>query len=442
MTVTAQQRALRFYAFLWYIAAPVIRILLYVRCMRGKEELSRLSERTGQGWQNQRPDGPLIWLHAVSVGESIAARTLADALLQRSQDCTILITTNTVTAAAEIAKAAQKWQGRCAHSYQPLDHKKWVDRFLTYWRPDCAVFLESDFWPMLITQAHAHSIPVIFASAQLSPHSLAKWQQRPALAAAVFGSADRIYSVDDEQTAAFTALRGGTPSPSITTHGSLKVSVSALAADAHYTAMLSKAAAGRPILVCASTHDGEEQMLLQAAAHCADAGYPVFTIIAPRHPIRAAAVSALMPTAGRRSQQQPATPADDSYLNDTLGEMGSLFSVADIVFLGGSLVPLGGHNPLEPALFGAALLTGPFIEKNKHEFEALHTRGAVTILSNTPEKSAMVALLADKILHLVTSRPISQAQKQKSQKYAQDACSRAEPIADYICSQIRQGNNQ
>ena len=112
MTVTAQQRALRFYAFLWYIAAPVIRILLYVRCMRGKEELSRLSERTGQGWQNQRPDGPLIWLHAVSVGESIDARTLADALLQRSQDCTILITTNTVTAAAEIAKAAQKWQGR------------------------------------------------------------------------------------------------------------------------------------------------------------------------------------------------------------------------------------------------------------------------------------------------------------------------------------------
>lgn len=442
MTITDQQRALRIYAFLWSIAGPAIRLLLYLRCIRGKEELARLSERTGKGWHNQRPDGPLIWLHAVSVGESVAARTLADTLLQRDQDVCILITTNTVTAAAEIAKASKKWQGRCLHSYQPLDHKKWVNRFLSYWRPDCAVFLESDFWPMLITQSRARLIPIIFASAQLSPHSLTKWRQRPALAAAVFGSADKIYSVDDEQTVAFTALTGGRPSSSITTHGSLKVSVSALETDAHYTAMLKHAAAGKPILVCASTHEGEEEMLLQAALHCADAGHPVFTIMAPRHPIRAGTVSALMPMAGQRSQQQLASPADDSYLNDTLGEMGSLFAAADIVFLGGSLVPLGGHNPLEPALFGVPIITGPFIEKNKQEFDALHTRGAVVILSNAPEKSAMALLLADNMLQLVTSLPISRAQKQKSQKYAQDACSRAEPIADYISSQIRQGNNQ
>jgi 3-deoxy-D-manno-octulosonic-acid transferase len=122
--------------------------------------------------------------------------------------------------------------------------------------------------------------------------------------------------------------------------------------------------------------------------------------------------------------------------------MGSLFAAADIVFLGGSLVPLGGHNPLEPALFGVPIITGPFIEKNKQEFDALHTRGAVTILSNAPEKWAMALLLADNMLQLVKSLPISRAQKQKSQKYAQDACSRAEPIADYISSQIRQGNNQ
>ena len=430
----AQQRAVRLYGLLWKLITPLVHLILYLRVVCGKEDLARLSERRGLKWQKTRPDGRLVWLHAVSVGESVAARTLAEALLSLRKNVTVLITTNTVTAAGEIAKTAEKWHGRCLHSYQPLDHKKWVGRFLDYWRPDCAVFLESDFWPMLITETHARDIPVLFASAQLSQRSFKIWQHRKSLAAALFGCARRIYCVDDEQHAIFASLRSDISSDTIITHGSLKVSVSSLVADETYGDMLKQAAAGRPILVCASTHDAEEELLVEALARCSVDGFSVYCVMAPRHPIRADAVAALIPQVRRRSHSDVPSAETDYYLNDTLGEMGSLFAAADLVFLGGSLVPLGGHNPLEPALFGVPLLSGPFIEKNKSEFAALEALGTATIMPPLTDHNSMITSLTQTMQRALQALPLSNKQKQASQKYAQNACSRADLIADYICT--------
>ena len=422
------------YGLLWKLLTPLVYLMLHIRAARGKEDPARLSERRGLKWQEMRPAGRLVWLHAASVGESIAARTLAEALLSLCKDMTILITTNTVTAAGEIAKTAEKWHYRCLHSYQPLDHKKWVRRFLDYWRPDCAVFLESDYWPMLITETNARDIPVLFASAQLSPRSHKNWQHCKPLADAMFGCARRIYCVDDAQHAVFSSLRSGISSDTIITHGSLKVSVSSLLVDKTYKDMLKQVAAGRPILVCASTHDAEEEMLVEALARCAVEGFSVYCVMAPRHPIRADAVATLMPQVGRRSLRDTPSAETDYYLNDTLGEMGSLFAAADLVFLGGSLVPLGGHNPLEPALFGAPLLSGPFIDKNKSEFAALEALGTATVMPPLADRNSMMTSLAQTIQQALKALPPSNKQKQASRNYAQNACSRAELIADYICT--------
>ncbi len=434
MDRNAQQRAVRLYGLLWKLITPLVYVMLYIRAIRGKEDLARLSERRGLKWQETRPDGRLVWLHAVSIGESIAARSLAEALLSLRKDVTVLITTNTLTAADEIAKTVEKWRRRCLHSYQPLDHKKWVERFLDYWQPDCAVFLESDFWPMLITETHARGVPVLFASAQLSPSTYKNWQHCKPLAAAMFGCARRIYCVDDAQNAIFASLRSGISSDTIITHGSLKVSVSSLVIDETYRKMLKQAAAGRPILVCASTHETEEKIIVEALAHCSIDGFAVYCVMAPRHPIRADAVAALMPHVGRRSHSDLPSAETGYYLNDTLGEMGSLFAAADIVFLGGSLVPLGGHNPLEPALFGKPLLSGPFIDKNKSEFAALEALGTAAVIPPLTDHKSMMTSLIQIIKQALKALPPSNKQKQASQNYAQNACCRADVIADYICT--------
>ena len=187
-------RTLDGYNRLWACLRPFLSIYLNWRSLRGREDRSRQEERFGQAWRRARPAGYLIWLHAVSAGESAAAISLAKACLKLQGEAHILITTNTLTALEQLERTKPDQTIIC---YQPLDHSVYVKRFLAYWQPDSAVFLESDFWPNLIIETARRNIIVQFASAQLSSTAFINWKKRPELATQLFSAAQLICAVDD-----------------------------------------------------------------------------------------------------------------------------------------------------------------------------------------------------------------------------------------------------
>ena len=379
--------SLRLYNFLWRCLYPVIGLLLARRARAGKEDKTRLDERFGR-YEKSYQQG-CIWLHAVSVGETIAALALAEAMHDEDNGNTpIIITTNTITAAEMVARA--KTLATITHIYQPLDHPAFVDRFLDMFAPQVAIFLESDFWPNLVTRTAARHIPVIFASAQLSQKAVTSWRRQLSIAHQLFGCADLILAVDADQQNHFITL--GATDSAVHVGGSLKMTPASLSIDTGLQALIRKASGKRAIFLAASTHEGEDEAAIDVARQYAD---KILTIIAPRHPERGDAIAAMADASlgqaiPQRSQNQKPDSSTALYMLDSLGEMGSVFDLADIVFLGGSLVPKGGHNPLEPASFGVPIITGPHIFKNETEFNALSNCDIIHMIDQPDDLGAMV----------------------------------------------------
>lgn len=381
----------RHYDLVWRLCQPLLPLMLARRARAGKEDRTRLEERFARyGRRNDLPDAP-IWIHAVSVGETVAGIALIEAIRAAGETAPVLITTNTVTAAARVADLPASFD--VTHLYQPLDHPDIVASFLRRLRPRLAVFLESDFWPNLVTKTAAAGVPVAFASSQLSDRAAARWQRQPRLSRALFGAADLVLAVDQTQADRLKAL--GATNGTVQVGGSLKLPAAASKPDQGLVTMLRKAAGKRRILLAASTHPGEDEVVIDAAGQLG-AGW--FTIIAPRHPERGSAIRALCASAGHRTSQRStgasATSGDNIHIADTLGEMDSLFAASDIVFLGGSLVPSGGHNPVEPAAYGRPVLSGPHVFKNRAEFDALADAGVVTTIHGAKDLAGQASTLA------------------------------------------------
>jgi len=367
------------YNVIWRLIRPFIPLILWHRTRNGKELASRRIERYGRTDTKVNRlsprSGRRIWLHGVSVGETVAALRLARALADHLPDDEFLITTNTITGRGVVDAAMADQPGLpVRHVMQPLDHPDFVDQFLANWRPVAAIFMESDFWPNLILRSKQFGIPVIFASSQLSSKAAAKWMKRPAFAKQLFAAADLILPVDPQQADQFRQLIGTAKhTQQIQVVGSLKLP-DIQPPDPDLQQILHKAAANRRVFLAASTHHGEDQIIIDAA-RMLGAGW--LTIIAPRHPHRGDSIAALAGQAPQRSHGAMPDQNTTIFIMDSLGEMGTLFSLANYVFLGGSLVPAGGHNPLEPAAFGLPIFTGPHIFKNSAEFNGLAAADAV-----------------------------------------------------------------
>ena len=379
--------ALRRYNLAWHLMRPFLPLVTRRRAHIGKDDPERLAERFGRYHHHTSLPQHPIWLHAVSVGESRAALALVRAFHAEGIDGPFLVTTNTVTAASQIAAASQVTaSGQSGnppifHLYQPLDHPAFVDRFLKMTAPRAAIFLVSDFWPNLITRSAQHGLPVIFASAQMSDSAFAGWQRRAALAADVFSAPQAVLAVDDAQADRFAAL--GTPRDRLSVCGSLKLPQEDVPLNTGFIQQIRDAAAGRHILLAASTHEGEDTPVIDAATQLGD-GW--FTLLAPRHPERSTHIAGIAASAGMVSacRSSGAVPQNGQniYIVDTFGEMGSLFAAADVVFMGGALKPLGGHNPVEPASAGKPVISGPHTFKNKAEFALLATRGLLRTVTD------------------------------------------------------------
>ncbi len=421
------------YQLSWFLLTPFIHFYLYLRIWQKKEDKLRIKERFGQNYQTSRPKGKLIWLHAVSLGESNAAINLVTSLQKARQNWNFLITTNTLTAAEHIKKNC--FNMPVIHVFQPLDHPAWVSRFMNYWQPDSALFLESDFWYNLITQPKKKPLPIIFASSQISQLAKARWEKNPALAKQIFSSPSLILTINDEQKEHFkqlTNIAAYGNRPKIIKIGSLKTKYPDNSSTSSYEKALKRYANDSKsiMILAASTHENEEELIANAILKTSISQH-FLIIFAPRHPSRARKIIAQLGEMPRRSKGELPISNNPYFLSDSLGEMRSLYSVADIIILGGSFFQSGGHNPIEPALAGKQIICGRSIFKNKSDYEELINIGMIhQVLSNNTLNYTLQQTLSP-------TKAIKKALI-NGQKFAQEACMRPTKAAHYIISTIEQ----
>ena len=356
------------------LAAPILR----GRAKRGKEDGARLAERLGHAGA-PRPNGPLVWLHAASVGESLSILPLVGRLRAERPDLTVLVTSGTVTSAELLAK---RLPDGVIHQYAPVDGPAVARRFLDHWRPDLAVFVESELWPNLLLGAKKRGAKLALLSARITGESAAGWRKAADAARTLLSAFDLILAQDRASAERLSQMGG-----EVAGVANLKLVGEPLAVDAKAKAALRKTIGKRPVVLAASTHPGEDEVIAAAAA--ADA----LLIVAPRHPTRGEAVAAAL-GAPRRSLGQAITPDTRAYVADTLGEMGLLYSLADVAVMGGSFAPgIGGHNPLEPARLGVPVVTGPAVFNFAEIYDAMAAAGAATITDTAGLSVALTDVL-------------------------------------------------
>ena len=385
---------LKLYRSLTSLARPVVPALLNARARRGKEDPARRSERLGQP-SADRPDGCLVWIHAASVGETNAVLPLLPALRAIRPDIRFLLTSVTLTS-AEVA--ATRLGSSDIHQYVPVDTPDYVRRFLEHWRPELAVFTESEIWPNLILETSARGIPMALVNARMSRRSFARWRRMPSLSEPMFSR----FSVVLAQNEPLARRLGELGARNVSAVGNLKIDAPPPAVDTAELARLRAALGGRPSLVAASTHEGEEEVIGAAHKLMAQQIDRFVTIIVPRHPERGRAIAELLRGqglhVGQRSQGAMPNPSMDVYVADTLGELGTFYSLSPVAFIGGSLVPKGGQNPIEAIRLGAAVITGPHWANFGDAYWALlRQRAAIQIESAEDLARAVCSLLGDEI---------------------------------------------
>lgn len=345
------------------LLAPAAPILLRRRGRRGKEHGDRAAERLGHAGV-ARPEGRLVWVHGASNGECLAALPLIEALADKGVN--VLMTSGTVT-------SAELMEGRlpksAIHQFVPIDTPGATERFLTHWKPDVGLFVDSDLWPNLIVGAHARGVKLALVNARISQRSFAGWRWARKTVAAILSAFDVCLAQDDEIAARFRVLGA----PDVRMVGSLKEDAPPLPFDADALAGLKTAIGARPVLLAAQTHPGEDETILPAHDALRRTHQNLLTIIVPRHPARGADIAMLCDTRSwvRRSEGGAITDHTAVYIADTMGELGLFYRLAPFAFVGGTLIPVGGHNPLEPARLHCAVMAGPHVYNSASAFQAI-----------------------------------------------------------------------
>lgn len=341
-----------FYTLLLLLAAPFIVLRLLWRARRQPAYLRHIGERFG--FYAARPQAPVIWLHAVSVGETRAAEPLISALRQRFPKHAILLTHMTPTGRET---GAQIYDDQVTRCYLPYDYPFAVKRFLAHFRPRLGLLLETELWPNLIFACHARQIPIALVNARLSEKSARGYQRVSRLTRETLGRLDRVCAQTDADAQRLTHLGA----QDVQILGNLKFDISPPQSAQAQANALRAQLGQRLVLLLASTREGEESLLLDAFKRCA-APRPLLLIV-PRHPQRFEAVANLISAHGlklqRRSANETIRADTDVVLGDSMGEMFGFYGAADLAFIGGSLLPLGGQNLIEACAMGIPTLVGP-----------------------------------------------------------------------------------
>lgn len=376
------------------VAALLAPAWLSYRVRKGKEDPARLAERRGYA-STERPPGPLVWVHGASVGEVISVLPLIERLSQRG--FRVLLTSGTLTSSRVAERRAPPG---VIHQFVPLDARAFVARFLDHWSPDLVLLAESELWPNLLAELGRRGTPVVLVNGRLSERSATRWKKLPKSARALLSRVDLCLAQSEEDGARFRAL--GTPRVEVC--GNLKFDVPPPSADTAELQRLDKALGKRPILLAASTHEGEEALMIEAHEILTSKIPELVTVIAPRHPERGLDVAALAQAADLATRQRSLGELPDRetdiYIADTIGELGLFYRMAPVVFMGGSLVEHGGQNPIEPAKLGAVVLHGPHVWNFANIYERLDSdEGAAEVTDALGIARAAYALIKDPQLH-------------------------------------------
>jgi 3-deoxy-D-manno-octulosonic-acid transferase len=378
------------YQLLTRIFGLVAHPYLLWRGSRGKESRSRLNERLGFASQ-KRPQGSLAWLHGASVGESLSLIPLIERM--QSAGFNVLLTTGTVTSAN---LAAKRMPAGTIHQFLPLDVPRFVKRFLDHWQPDIVIFAESELWPNFISTLHQRDLPLILVNARLSPRSFVRWQKAPSLIAHLLSGIDMVLAQTANDAARLMQL-GATR---VVVTGNLKFDSPAPPVHAEDLAYLTGLIGTRPLWVAASTHPGEEEILLDVHQALSLRFTNLLTIIVPRHPQRGADILKHVDAHKLRGALRSAggQPIRDVqiYIADTMGELGLFYRLAGLIFMGGSLVSRGGQNPIEPAKLGSAIVYGSHVHNFAEVYQILaEARGAVQVKDKEQLAEVLTGLLSD-----------------------------------------------
>jgi 3-deoxy-D-manno-octulosonic-acid transferase len=389
---------------------PFAPLLLARRAKAGKEDRARLNERLGRP-TTPRPAGPLVWLHGASVGESLSILPLVERLRAERPDVGVLVTSGTVTSAALLAR---RLPAGAIHQFLPVDTPGAARRFLDHWRPALAVFVESELWPNLLLTAKDRGVQLALVSAKLSDKSYRAWQARPFAAWRLFSGFDLILAQDGRAADRLTSL-GGT----VAGEADLKFGSAPLPVEAATLASLRVRLGDRPLLLAASTHPGEDEIILAAWRALPDRPR---LVIAPRHVERGLAIADAARTTGAAVALRSAEPDDlaEVVVANTLGELGLWYRLADLALVAGSLVPgIGGHNPLEPARVDCPIVSGPHVENWLTAYADLRAVGGAAFADASVLGERLAALLAE------PERLAAQAVRAQAFVAARDAEARA-----------------
>jgi 3-deoxy-D-manno-octulosonic-acid transferase len=419
------------WALIASLLAPLLPFYLRRRVAKGKEIAERLAERQGHG--AARPPGRVIWCHAASNGETLSLLPLMEALAKQDPALSFLVTTGTVTSARLLEqRLSPELAPRTQHRFLPLDVPRWVARFLDGWRPDLAVIVESELWPNMLTEAGRQGVPLALINARMSARSARGWGWVPGFARVLLGRFALILAQTEADATRFATL-ARRPVPC---WGNLKYAAPPLPADMAELARLTLAWEGRPVWLAASTHPGEDEIILAAHRLLAPDHPGLLTVIVPRHPQRGQDIAALagdLPVA-RRGAGQEAGPGVAVYVADTLGELGLFYRLARIALIGGSLVPHGGQNPLEAARLGCPIITGP----HHFNFGEIITRlSAAHALVETPDGPGAAQALAATLARLLADPAAGQAMAAAAGALAQDQAGLPGRIATSLLPLIR-----
>ncbi|MDR1361958.1 MAG: 3-deoxy-D-manno-octulosonic acid transferase [Holosporaceae bacterium] len=383
----------RLYKTLSCIISPLLRAYFYARCLYGKDRKESVCNRFGIA-SHPRPDGKLLWIHAASIGESTAALTFIRHIKKQFPDLNILITTITVTSADVLGPQIEKISN-CYHQYVVADSPCWVKRFLDYWRVDVAVFMESEIWPNIVDSLLQRGIPLFLLSARLSPTAFKRWSLVPGFLADILKKFTAIMAQSK-----LDAQRYRHFSPKNTTiMDNLKYANDPPPCNANLLKTFQKICDGKLVLVAASTHEKEEDILLEAHRKLRKE-FDVISIIIPRHPTRTKDVAGVIEKHNLkfllRSQIDESHPetwdknpekfaATEIYCIDSFGEIGTFFRLADVCFVGGTLVPIGGHNIYEPVSLGKPVIHGPFLDNVLAMRDFLHSQEVAFEIHNSDD---------------------------------------------------------
>ena len=367
----------------------VIRQYVEKRKQKGKEDISRFNERMGRP-KLPRPDGKLFWLHGASVGESISMLPLINKILETYPDAHVMVTTGTVTSADVMQKRLPE---RAFHQFIPIDNPIFTTRFVKYWHPDVALWFESEFWPAVLSSIKRKNIPLILINGRISNKTFKRWQQFDFVCKELLSCFSLCLGQSEEDAYRLKVL-GAKETICL---GNLKYAGLPLPVDENAKQDLLGQIKNRPLWLASSTHDDEEIRIAKVHKRLKEKFPDLLTIIAPRHPNRGAEIATEINkidlTTALRSENEKITPKTDIYIANTIGEMGLWYDIANIVFIGGSLIPHGGQNFIEPSRVRDATIVGPHMHNFSDAMARAKKADAVIQVSDTLELEETVASL-------------------------------------------------